>query len=138
MARAQLSTGDHSQEAAHKLIAESKDILSQALDDQVCYVMALHTCVGLSCSQYKSTVTDPKISRSLAAFWEGRFFEDMARLRVRHPDTVTRVTEYVPEIVAWAERLVKNGFAYEADGSIYFDTEAFDNSPGMITPNWSP
>lgn len=92
--------------------------------------MALHTCVGLSCSQYKSTVTDPKISRSLAAFWEGRFFEDMARLRVRHPDTVTRVTEYVPEIVAWAERLVKNGFAYEADGSIYFDTEAFDNSPG--------
>ncbi|KAJ7929753.1 cysteine-tRNA ligase isoform b variant [Mycena leptocephala] len=111
MARAQLSTGDHSQEAAHKLIAESKDILSQALDDQ-----------------YKSTVTDPKISRSLAAFWEGRFFEDMARLRVRHPDTVTRVTEYVPEIVAWAERLVKNGFAYEADGSIYFDTEAFDNS----------
>jgi cysteinyl-tRNA synthetase len=62
----------------------------------------------------------------------------MARLSVRHPDTVTRVTEYVPEIVAWAERLVKNGFAYEADGSIYFDTEAFDNSPGMITPNWSP
>jgi cysteinyl-tRNA synthetase len=36
VARAQLSTGNHSQEAAHKLIADSKDILSQALDDQVC------------------------------------------------------------------------------------------------------
>ncbi|KAJ7267656.1 tRNA synthetases class I (C) catalytic domain-containing protein [Mycena haematopus] len=112
VARAQLSTGNHSQEAAHKLIADSKDILSQALDDQ-----------------YKSTVTDPEISRSLAAYWENNFFEDMARLKVRQPDTVTRVTEYVPEIVAFVEGIVKNGFAYESEGSIYFDTEAFDNSP---------
>ncbi|KAJ7467162.1 tRNA synthetases class I (C) catalytic domain-containing protein [Mycena latifolia] len=113
VARAQLSTGNSSQEAAHKLIADSKDILSQALDDQ-----------------YKSTVTDPNIARSLAAYWEGQFFEDMARLKVRDPDTVTRVTEYVPEIVTFVEGIVKNGFAYEAEGSVYFDTEAFDNSPG--------
>ncbi|KAJ6561983.1 tRNA synthetases class I (C) catalytic domain-containing protein [Mycena capillaripes] len=113
IARAQLSTGIRSQEAAHKLIEASKDILSRALDDQ-----------------YKSTVTDPGISRSLAAYWEGKFFEDMDRLRVRRPDTVTRVTEYVPEIVAFVEGLVKNGFAYESEGSIYFDTDAFDASPG--------
>jgi cysteinyl-tRNA synthetase len=79
--------------------------------------------------QYKSTVTDPSISRSLAAYWENQFFEDMSRLRVRDPDTVTRVTEYVPEIVAFVKGIVKNGFAYESEGSIYFDTEAFDNSP---------
>ncbi|KAJ7879586.1 tRNA synthetases class I (C) catalytic domain-containing protein [Mycena olivaceomarginata] len=104
VARAQLSTGNRSQEAAHTLIADSKDILSQALDDQV-------------------------ISRSLAAYWENQFFEDMSRLRVRDPDTITRVTEYVPQIVAFVEGIVKNGFAYESEGSIYFDTEAFDNSP---------
>ncbi|KAJ7121348.1 tRNA synthetases class I (C) catalytic domain-containing protein [Mycena crocata] len=113
VARAQLSAGNDSQEAAHKLISDSKDILSQALDDQ-----------------YKSTVTDPTIARSLAAYWEGQFFDDMSRLRVREPDTVTRVTEYVPEIVAFVQGIVKNGFAYESEGSIYFDTEAFDNSPG--------
>ncbi|KAJ7646724.1 tRNA synthetases class I (C) catalytic domain-containing protein [Roridomyces roridus] len=112
VARAQLSTGNHSQEAAHKLISDSKDILSQALDDQ-----------------YKSTVTDPNIARSLAAYWEGQFFSDMARLKVRDPDTVTRVTEYVPEIVSFVEGIVKNGFAYESEGSVYFDTEAFDKSP---------
>jgi cysteinyl-tRNA synthetase len=75
-------------------------------------------------------VTDPNISRSLAAYWEDKFFEDMTRLRVRHPDTVTRVTEYVPEIISFVEGIVKNGFAYESEGSIYFDTEAFDNSDG--------
>ncbi|KAF7315877.1 DALR-2 domain-containing protein [Mycena indigotica] len=111
-ARGQISNGNTSQEAAHKLIADSSDIMSQALDDQ-----------------YKSAVTDPAISRSLAAYWEGKFFEDMKRLRVRDPDTVTRVTEYVPEIVAFVEGIVKNGYGYESEGSVYFDTEAFDTSP---------
>nr|GAT44279.1 predicted protein [Mycena chlorophos] len=112
VARSQSSAGNTSQEEAHKLIAASSDILSQALDDQ-----------------YKATVTDPEISNKLAAYWEGRFFEDMRRLRVREPDTVTRVTEYIPEIVSFVEGIVKNGYGYESDGSVYFDTEAFDSSP---------
>jgi cysteinyl-tRNA synthetase len=54
----------------------------------------------------------------------------MARLRVREPDTLTRVTEYVPEIVTFVEQIVKNGYAYELDGSIYFDTKVFDTTEG--------
>ncbi|CAK5265381.1 unnamed protein product [Mycena citricolor] len=111
-ARAHLSAGHTSGEAAHKLISDAKDILAPVLDEQ-----------------FKSTVTDPSISRSLAAYWEGKFFEDMDRLNVLRPDTVTRVTEYVPEVVAFVEQIQKNGFAYESEGSIYFDTEAFDKNP---------
>jgi len=73
-------------------------------------------------------VTDPAISRKLAAYWEGKFFEDMSRLRVRDPDTITRVTEYVPEIVSFVEGIVANGYAYEAEGSVYFNTNAFDKA----------
>jgi len=54
----------------------------------------------------------------------------MARLRVREPDTLTRVTEYVPEIVTFVERIISNGFAYEAEGSVYFNTLTFDKSDG--------
>ncbi|KAK7049885.1 cysteinyl-tRNA synthetase [Paramarasmius palmivorus] len=111
-AQNQLETGKTSQEGAHKLIDESSDILTVFLDEQ-----------------YKATVTDPSLSRNLASYWEGRFFEDMARLRVREPDTLTRVTEYVPEIVAFVDKIVQNGYAYQAEGSIYFDTQAFDNAP---------
>jgi cysteinyl-tRNA synthetase len=54
----------------------------------------------------------------------------MARLRVRGPDILTRVTEYVPEIVAFVDQIIKNGYAYELDGSIYFDTKVFDTTEG--------
>lgn len=57
--------------------------------------------------------------------FEVEFLEDMDLLNVRAADYVTRVSEYVPEVVEYIEGIVKNGFGYEADGSVYFDTDAF-------------
>jgi cysteinyl-tRNA synthetase len=54
--------------------------------------------------------------------------EDMHALRVQPPDLLTRVTEFVPEIVRFIKKIVSRGFAYEADGSVYFDTQAFDGA----------
>ena len=36
-----------------------------------------------------------------------------------------RVSEHMPEIVAYVEAIQANGFAYQASGSVYFDTQAF-------------
>ncbi|KAI0305388.1 tRNA synthetases class I (C) catalytic domain-containing protein [Multifurca ochricompacta] len=106
-----LRFGQTSAETAQRLVDDSADVLALSLD-----------------KKYGASVTDPSLSRSLARFWEAKFFEDMARLRVKEPDTLTRVTEYVPEIVAFVERIVQNGYAYEVEGSVYFDTNKFDSS----------
>lgn len=51
----------------------------------------------------------------------------MSRLNVQPPNTLTRVTEYVPEIIKYVEKIIENGYAYAtSDGSVYFDTRAFD------------
>ena len=39
---------------------------------------------------------------------------------------LTRVSDYVPEIVAYIEKIIENGFAYESNGSVYFDVDTFD------------
>ena len=42
-----------------------------------------------------------------------------------NPNQVTRVSDYVPEVVAYIEQIMANGYCYEANGSVYFDTAAF-------------
>ena len=34
----------------------------------------------------------------------------------------------MPEIITYVEKIIANGFAYESNGSVYFDTDAFDAS----------
>lgn len=113
-----LGGGDASAEQAQQLIDASEDVLCGHLD-----------------RTRGHTVQDPVVFRDLAAFWEAAFFRDMERLRVERPTTLTRVSEFVPEIVAFIERIVANGYAYVDDASpesrnVWFDTAAFDGSRG--------
>jgi len=64
--------------------------------------------------------------RDLAAKYEAEFFEDMAMLGVQLPDLITRVSEYIPEIIAYIEKLIARGVAYPSGGSVYFNTAAFE------------
>lgn len=82
-------------------------------------------------------VRDLAIYRSHAAKYEKEFFEDMAALGIRDPDVTTRVTEYIPEIIAYIEQIQKRGFAYVSKGSVYFDTTSFQgagHSYGKLNP----
>ena len=109
-----ISSGKTDREAAHSLLQRSKEIISVYLD-----------------KRKGDTVKDPAVFRSLAAYWEKAFFDDMERLHVERPTTLTRVSEYLPEITAFVERIVENQFAYETeDGSVYFDTKRFDGAKG--------
>jgi cysteinyl-tRNA synthetase len=81
-------------------------------------------------SLYKETIdtSDQTMFTDLTRTMEHEFEDDMDNLNVLRPDVVTRVTEYVPQIVKFVERVVKKGFAYEAEGSVYFDIAAFEKA----------
>ncbi|WIA42642.1 hypothetical protein OEZ86_008612 [Tetradesmus obliquus] len=90
------------------MLAVSSDQLAEQLD-----------------AAHGSEVVDHGIFRAHAAKYEAEFFEDMAALGVRMPDVLTRVVEFLPEIIAYVQRIVDNGMAYESNGSVYFDTVKF-------------
>ncbi|XP_055390325.1 cysteine--tRNA ligase, cytoplasmic [Condylostylus longicornis] len=90
-------------------LSEAKDSISDWLD-----------------SKQGNLVNDNSIFESLPRFWENEFHTDMKSLNILPPDVLTRVSEYVPEIVKFIEKIIANGLAYEANGSVYFDVNAFD------------
>ncbi|XP_076971507.1 cysteine--tRNA ligase, cytoplasmic [Tamandua tetradactyla] len=93
------------------LLEGAKDLLSEWLD-----------------ARFGSEVTDNSIFSKLPKFWEEEFHRDMEALNVLPPDVLTRVSEYVPEIVAFVQKIVDNGYGYASNGSVYFDTVKFASS----------
>lgn len=72
-----------------------------------------------------------------AARWERDFFEVMTELGVELPDRITRVNEFVPEIVAFTAKVLERDFAYVSNGSVYFDIRAFQRA-GHSYPKLRP
>lgn len=70
-------------------------------------------------------VTDQQIFEDHARRYERSFFSDTRRLGIRDPDVVTRVTECVPQVVNFVQKIMDNGFAYKGMTSVFFDTEAY-------------
>ncbi|XP_059831538.1 cysteine--tRNA ligase, cytoplasmic isoform X2 [Hypanus sabinus] len=96
---------------AQALLVEAKDIISDWLD-----------------AQFGSQVTDNSIFTKLPKYWEGEYHKDMDALNVLPPDVLTRVSEYIPEIVQFVQKVVDNHYGYVSNGSVYFDTVKFDSS----------
>jgi cysteinyl-tRNA synthetase len=53
------------------------------------------------------------------------FFEDMSAMRAQPAEHYPRATEHILEMVAMITTLLERGFAYVADGDVYFRIESF-------------
>ena len=96
-------------EAEQQLLVKAKDLLSDWLD-----------------KKYGSEVTENAIFSKLPQYWEEQYHKDMESLNILPADCLTRVSDYIPEIVDYIKKVINRGFAYESNGSVYFDVASFD------------
>jgi cysteinyl-tRNA synthetase len=64
--------------------------------------------------------------RDVAETFTASVFDAMRGLNLKRAEVYPRVTEHVPEIIDLVETLIDRGYAYEANGSVYFDVTSFD------------
>src|SRR5918912_900886 len=68
----------------------------------------------------------PDHSAELAAQAAQWYIEDTDKLGLGRPDHEPKATETIGEIIALIEELVRDGYAYEASGDVYFRVARFD------------
>ncbi|KAF6804294.1 cysteinyl-tRNA synthetase [Colletotrichum musicola] len=117
-------------EAKTKMHISNMDAAAFAIKDKNYYPGVDEILLPYLDSLYKETIdtSDQTIFTDLTQSMEKLFFDDMDALNCLRPDFITRVTEYVPQIASFVERIVDKGFAYESDGSVYFDIAAFEKA----------
>jgi cysteinyl-tRNA synthetase len=120
--------------SAQAALAIPKPTLAELLDAQGTLAAAAEAAgvAGVAACDVQSQFLE------LTAAWEADFFEDMRALNVMPPDAVTRVSDYVPEIIAYIQTIMANGYCYEAGGSVYFDTAAFSSAPSKTYGKLDP
>jgi len=111
---AAVASGDKQKIEVEKdsLLRDARDVMADWLD-----------------TSFGNTVKDNSIFADLPRFWEEEFHKDMVSLNVMSADCLTRVSEYVPEIVEYIQQIIERKYAYESNGSVYFDVKQFDSSP---------
>ncbi|MEX2704789.1 MAG: cysteine--tRNA ligase [Candidatus Freyrarchaeum guaymaensis] len=57
---------------------------------------------------------------SLSKRFTEAYFEDMEKLNVQRANIHPKVSDHIPEIIEFIDRLIKEGYAYEVDGNVYF------------------
>jgi cysteinyl-tRNA synthetase len=73
----------------------------------------------------KGARLENKTPQEIARFYEDAFLKDAASLNIDQADKYPRATEHIPEMIELVKTLLEKGYAYEVNGSVYFDITKF-------------
>ncbi len=75
----------------------------------------------------KKADTEGKTPTEVSQFWYKQFTNSMRALNTLPPDIEPFATKTLGEMIAMIKDLIANGYAYEADGDVYFRVKKFKN-----------
>ena len=74
----------------------------------------------------KASRREKKTPFEIADFYTKAFLEDMKKLNIDMPEIICKATEHIDVMENYVKRIIENGYAYETEDTIYFDTSKLD------------
>lgn len=75
-----------------------------------------------------------KTCLEVSEFWADSYHDNCDKLKLLNPTYEPKATETIDEIIEFVSNLIENNFAYEKDGTVFFDVEALDEY-GCVSNN---
>lgn len=74
----------------------------------------------------KTAREERKSPEEIAAYYTEVFMKDLARLNILKPEIIPKATDNIDVMIAYVQKLLESGNAYETSDGIYFDVSTFD------------
>ena len=62
----------------------------------------------------------------IANFYLDAFLKDIDKLNIDRPEIIARATEHIDVMEQYVKKIIENGYTYQTDNTIYFDTSKLD------------
>ena len=63
----------------------------------------------------------------IAEYYMNKFFEDIDKLNIDKPEIIARATEHIDVMEEYVKKIIENGYTYQTEDTIYFDTSKLPN-----------
>ena len=63
----------------------------------------------------------------IAKYYMDKFLADIDSLNIQRPEIIARATEHIDIMEEYVKKIIENGYAYETEDTIYFDTSKLPN-----------
>ena len=74
----------------------------------------------------KAAQRENKNPFEIAEFYMQAFLADIDKLNIDRPEFIARATEHIPEMEAYVKKIIENGYTYETEDTVYFDTSKLE------------
>ena len=63
----------------------------------------------------------------IADYYMNKFLEDIDKLNIDRPEIIARATEHIDVMEEYVKKIIENGYTYQTEDTIYFDTSKLPN-----------
>ncbi|ATG97670.1 cysteine--tRNA ligase [Mesoplasma lactucae] len=78
-------------------------------------------------------ISENKKELELSSFYTDAYIKDLEDLNVQLPTKIIKVSDVIPEMIQFIQKMIDNGSAYVVDGDVFFSVDKFPKEYGQLS-----